>query len=196
VALTECHLHWSDFSLTMRFQLWRCDFNSDIAISALTMRFRLKWLCGRVARRHTFIPIIPFWVYFGGSWNLKYWDALCPLGIFYCNLVYFAFIWYIFSRFCCTKKNLATLVCCGSGNTDYVTNWGNITSPKPMSTTFYWGFRYHFHRNSFGLWKIIWVALAFLPQNRTTQQYMLSHERQKCVNFQHLTGFEPYNFSS
>jgi hypothetical protein len=33
-----------------------------------------------------------------------------PFGIFCGNLVYFVGIWYIFPRFVCAKKNLATLL--------------------------------------------------------------------------------------
>jgi hypothetical protein len=40
------------------------------------------------------------------------WDSLWSFGIFCGHLVYFVVIWYIFPLLvCCTKKNLATLLC-------------------------------------------------------------------------------------
>jgi hypothetical protein len=35
------------------------------------------------------------------------WSILLPFGIFYCHLIYFMVIGYMFSRFgmCCTKKS-------------------------------------------------------------------------------------------
>jgi hypothetical protein len=37
----------------------------------------------RVARWFIFIPKIPVWVHFGGSWNRKCWYILSTFGIFY-----------------------------------------------------------------------------------------------------------------
>jgi hypothetical protein len=76
-------------------------------------------LCSRDARGFVFKPKIPIWVNFGGYWNGKCWYILCPFGLFYGNLVYFVVIWSILWPFgiffpvlvCCTKKNLATLLC-------------------------------------------------------------------------------------
>jgi hypothetical protein len=57
---------------------------------------------------------------FGKIWNFLQWEMLVsfmtirsilrPFGIFLGHLVYFMFIWYIFTALgCCSKKNLATL---------------------------------------------------------------------------------------
>jgi hypothetical protein len=54
-----------------------------------------------VARLYIFKPKIPIWVNFGGSCNRRCWYILWPFGLLYCNLVYFAVIWYTyFPRFC------------------------------------------------------------------------------------------------
>jgi hypothetical protein len=41
----------------------------------------------RVARWFIFVPKIPIWVYFIGSWNWNYIIFLWPFGIFYCHFV-------------------------------------------------------------------------------------------------------------
>jgi hypothetical protein len=48
----------------------------------------------RVARWYSFKPKIPIGVNLGGSCNGICWYILCPFGLFYCHLVYFAAIWY------------------------------------------------------------------------------------------------------
>jgi hypothetical protein len=65
-----------------------------------------------------FIPKIPTWVYFRGSWNVKCWSILSSFGVCYGNLVYFIAVWYIWWSFdiffpdlvYLTKNNLAALV--------------------------------------------------------------------------------------
>jgi hypothetical protein len=67
--------------------------------------------------------------------HLVYFAAICytlwPFGIFCGNLVYFMVIWYIFPVLvCCTKKNLATLVRCGTTKKEKTRKGLSVTS-KP-----------------------------------------------------------------
>jgi hypothetical protein len=71
-----------------------------------------------------FKPKIPIWVDIRGSCNGLCWSNSCPFGILCGHLVYFASIWYILWTFwyifpilvCCTKENLAILLCGSSNN--------------------------------------------------------------------------------
>jgi hypothetical protein len=53
----------------------------------------------RVARWFIFKPKIPIWVNFGKKliYFMAIWNILLTFGIFYDHLVFFVFIWYIFS---------------------------------------------------------------------------------------------------
>jgi hypothetical protein len=56
----------------------------------------MKKLRCRVARWHFLKPKIQIRVNFGGTFNGRCWYILWPFGIFYCHLVYFIVIRYIF----------------------------------------------------------------------------------------------------
>jgi hypothetical protein len=94
---------------TMRCDMWSCDMHGWIT----PLLFSSVSACVRVARGYILETKIQIWVDFGGL-------ALEDFGVFYghliyivyCYLEYFVVIWYIFPVLvCCTKKNLATLVC-------------------------------------------------------------------------------------
>jgi hypothetical protein len=53
----------------------------------------------RDARWFVFKPKIPIWINLGGSCNGKFWNILCPFGLFYGHLKYFMAIWYILRPF-------------------------------------------------------------------------------------------------
>jgi hypothetical protein len=103
------------------FQRCRCNSRSqdwlDRFLNTVFVRFLM---CTRVARWFIFKPKIPI---SGKFWMVLKWKVLVyfmalrfvlrPFGIFFDHLVYFGFVWYIFSRFgiLCEEK---------SGNTDWV----------------------------------------------------------------------------
>jgi hypothetical protein len=80
----------------------------------LTHACHANVLASRVARWYIFKPKIQIWVNFERPAMVYYYSHLVkvrPFGTFYDHLVYVHPFWYIFPVvFCCTKKNLATLL--------------------------------------------------------------------------------------